>query len=278
VTDVVTGEAVALDLRPARVPSRALALLVDVVAMGVLLIGVLVLVALAGDSFDPALAAALFLAVAVLVLVGWPTAWETLTRGRSPGKYAMGLRVVRDDGGPIRFRHAFTRALTGLVVDFGVLSGGTGVVAVVVSASSARGKRVGDLLAGTVVLRERVPREASATGALPATRVVLRVAVKGKPSFSVARSSSGLAPTTGAPPKVTPPPSSPVSASSALSEQPASASAASRAAQRARRGTGSRVLGAQVDHADRYHSGRLTGQSTSWTVPPPARPRTDMEA
>jgi hypothetical protein len=69
----------------------------------------------------------------------------------------MGLRVVRDDGGPIVFRHALARSLAGLIIDFGILSGFTGVIAVVVSLSSVRGKRVGDLLAGTVVVRERLP-------------------------------------------------------------------------------------------------------------------------
>ena len=77
----------------------------------------------AGADLDSALAAALTVVLVVLGLVAWPTAWETLTRGRTPGKSAFGLRVVRDDGGPIRFRHALVRALTGLVVDFGLLSG-----------------------------------------------------------------------------------------------------------------------------------------------------------
>ena len=166
VSEVVIGEAVALDLRPARVPSRALALALDALLLGVVLLLLLVGLVVAGARFDPALTAAVTIAVLVLTLVGWPTLWETLTRGRSPGKYALGLRVVRDDGGPIRFRHALTRALAGLVVDFGVLGFG-GTVAVVVSASSTRGKRVGDLLAGTIVLRERVPGRTAADGIAP---------------------------------------------------------------------------------------------------------------
>ena len=92
------------------------------------------------------------------MFVGYPLLWETLTRGRSPGKYAMGLRVVRTDGGPIVFRHALARALAGFIVDFGLLSLFTGLIGIVVSASTARGQRIGDLLAGTVVVRERLPR------------------------------------------------------------------------------------------------------------------------
>jgi uncharacterized RDD family membrane protein YckC len=105
---------------------------------------------------DDALAAAVVLTTVVLVVVGWPVTWETLTRGRSPGKMLLGLRVVRDDGGPIRFRQAFTRALAGVFVDFNPLL--LGAPAVIVSLCSTKGKRVGDLLAGTVVVRERVPQ------------------------------------------------------------------------------------------------------------------------
>ncbi|HVF19993.1 MAG TPA: RDD family protein, partial [Mycobacteriales bacterium] len=62
--------------------------------------------------------------------------------------------VVRDDGGPIRFRHALIRGLLGLFVDkyspvmfFGVIT----------CLASERGKRTGDIAAGTLVLQERVP-------------------------------------------------------------------------------------------------------------------------
>lgn len=161
---VVVGEAVELDLVSAKVPTRALAFALDAVIVGFLLTVVLIVVVVAGVELDSALASALTVILVVLGLVAWPTAWETLTRGRTPGKAAFGLRVVRDDGGPIRFRHALVRALAGLFVDFGLLSG---VIALVVSACSRQGKRVGDLLAGTLVLRERVPRSTRAR-ALPA--------------------------------------------------------------------------------------------------------------
>ena len=104
--------------------------------------------ALAFARADPALIAALTLIVIVLVLVGYPVAWETLSGGRTPGKMALGLRVIRaDGGGPIEFRHALTRGLCGVIVDFWML-GVFGFVAVVSSTASERGRRVGDLLAG----------------------------------------------------------------------------------------------------------------------------------
>lgn len=153
----VTGEAVALDLPIARVPTRCFAFLLDFIAQIILFIGVETALALAFARADPALIAALTLIVIVLVLVGYPVAWETLSGGRTPGKMALGLRVIRaDGGGPIEFRHALTRGLCGVIVDFWML-GVFGFVAVVSSTASERGRRVGDLLAGTVVIRaERV--------------------------------------------------------------------------------------------------------------------------
>jgi uncharacterized RDD family membrane protein YckC len=152
---VVIGEAVELDLAPAKLPSRALAFALDLVIVGALLLAVTIGVVVSGIEVDEALAVTLGVVLAVLAFIVWPTAWETLTRGRTPGKAAFGLRAVSDDGGPIRFRQALVRALAGLFVDFGLAGG---VVAIVVAACTRRGQRVGDLLAGTIVLRDRVPR------------------------------------------------------------------------------------------------------------------------
>jgi uncharacterized RDD family membrane protein YckC len=154
---VVTGEAVPVDLRLARTASRGLAMALDVVAQGLALAGVILLLVTSGPRGDDALTAAVTLAAVVAVVVGYPVLCEALTRGRTLGKLALGLRVVRDDGGPIRFRHALVRGLAGFFVDFWAL-GLAGAVAVLVSLCSARGKRVGDLMAGTVVIRERIPR------------------------------------------------------------------------------------------------------------------------
>jgi hypothetical protein len=100
------------------------------------------------------------------VLVGYPVITETLTRGKTIGKSAAGLRVVRTDGGPIRFRHALVRGLAGFFVDFwGV--GLFGAVAVIVSLSSRNSQRVGDMLAGTLVIRERIPEQSSAPVYMP---------------------------------------------------------------------------------------------------------------
>lgn len=155
VGDLVTGEAVVLDLRVAQLASRAVAFAFDVAAQFVLLLLVFLI---APVGFDDALQSALALSLTVLVLIGYPTAVESLSRGRSLGKLVMGLRVVRDDGGSIRFRHALVRALGGFFVDFWALGLG-GAVAMFVSLFSPKGKRVGDYLAGTVVIHTRVPKQ-----------------------------------------------------------------------------------------------------------------------
>nr|WP_269449860.1 RDD family protein [Auraticoccus cholistanensis] len=99
---------------------------------------------------------ALALAGSLVITFAAPIAVETLSRGRTPGRWAMGLRVVRDDGGAIRLRHALTRWLAFWLVDFSVLT--LGVLGLVVAGVHPQGRRIGDLLAGTVVVRVRAPR------------------------------------------------------------------------------------------------------------------------
>lgn len=150
-TDLVTGEAVVLDLRAASFATRGLAWALDALLAAALAFGATWLVALVGINADEAALAAAFIGLLVGVLVVFPVAVETLTRGRSLGKLAAGLRVVRDDGGPVRVRHALVRHLVG----FGEIWLTLGSPAVICSLVNPRGKRIGDLLAGTYVVRER---------------------------------------------------------------------------------------------------------------------------
>ncbi|WP_284117272.1 RDD family protein, partial [Streptomyces fragilis] len=150
---LVTGEAVALEVRPARLPSRALAVVLDLMVVLLAWVIVMMLLFATMNTVDDAAGAAISLGTFLLIPVGAPIAVEALTRGRSLGKLALGLRVVRDDGGPIGFRHALVRGLIGmfeLILTFGV-------VACIASLASARGRRLGDVFAGTLVVRERVP-------------------------------------------------------------------------------------------------------------------------
>lgn len=152
-SELVTGEAVALDLRVARLASRALALLIDAFVQLIALYIGLIVVRLATLNADQSVAIGLSLIVVVAVLVGYPTATETLTRGRTLGKLAVGLRVVADDGGPERFRQALVRALAGFL-EFWSLFGSP---ALICSLLNRNEKRLGDLFAGTIVIQERVP-------------------------------------------------------------------------------------------------------------------------
>lgn len=148
--EILTGEGVLLDARPVSFGVRVLSGLIDAL---VYLFGgyglVMLVVALGVASEDEGIIAALSIVAIVLVMVIAPTTIETLSRGRSIGKLAMGVRIVRDDGGPVRFRHAFVRALTGV----GELWLTFASAAVITSVVHPRGKRIGDVLAGTYAVR-----------------------------------------------------------------------------------------------------------------------------
>jgi uncharacterized RDD family membrane protein YckC len=162
-SEVVTGDAVVLDVRVAQMPSRALAIIIDLVVQTTFLVGAYaILGAFAGVS-DPAMFGAVMIVLFVLVMVGYPVLFETLSRGRSLGKLALGLRVVGDDGGPERFRQALFRGLAG-VVEFWLFFGAPALIASLVS---QRGKRLGDVFAGTIVISDRAPRDSGQAVVMP---------------------------------------------------------------------------------------------------------------
>jgi len=164
VAEVVTGEAVVLEVPCARFPSRLLSLALDLFIQLILLFILFLIVGLAitNDGVNGAAAGAVALTVTILIIVGYPVLWETLTRGGSPGKFALGLRVVSDDGGPERFRQALVRGLAAVVEIWLLL----GFPALISSLLSERGKRLGDLFAGTFVIQQRLPA-GQAVAALP---------------------------------------------------------------------------------------------------------------
>jgi uncharacterized RDD family membrane protein YckC len=163
-TEVVTGEAVVLDVPCARFPSRMIAIIIDMVVQ-IILIGIILGVLLGTTHLNAAWLAAVVVVTLILVLVGYPTAFETLSRGRSLGKMALGLRVVGDDGGPVRFRQSLWRSGAALIEIWAL----TGAPALICSLLSVKGKRLGDLFAGTFVIQERLPRR---PGLPPALAVV----------------------------------------------------------------------------------------------------------
>jgi uncharacterized RDD family membrane protein YckC len=150
--EIVTGEAVKLELRPASFASRLLAFALDFVCLAAVTVLLVLALDLAGfGQWSQAAQIAAISALLALLLLIIPTTIETWSRGRSAGKLAAGLRVVQDDGGPVRVRQAFTRALVG-VFDIWLTAG---VAAFLTMLFNDRGKRVGDFLAGTYVMRAR---------------------------------------------------------------------------------------------------------------------------
>ena len=144
---LVTPEAVVLQFETASLGSRVPAILLDLAVQLTLLLALgLALTAIGGTTGN-----VLLYLLITFVLFGYPVLFETLWRGRSPGKAALGLRVVRKDGAPVRFRHSLVRSFLGLV-DFWLTTGAAAVIAVLLTRNN---QRLGDLAAGTLVLRER---------------------------------------------------------------------------------------------------------------------------
>jgi uncharacterized RDD family membrane protein YckC len=162
---IPTPEGVELELVLAGLGSRLVAALVDFAIQGAVLFALVLLGAgagLAGDAgsgiFQMLLVVAMF-----LTLFGYHVIFETLASGRTPGKRWAGLRVVRQGGEPPGFLAAAIRNLLRLV---DMIPGfyAVGALAILLT---GRNQRLGDLAAGTLVVRERRP--ASPQPVLPVT-------------------------------------------------------------------------------------------------------------
>jgi uncharacterized RDD family membrane protein YckC len=151
VPGIVTPEAVVLDVERAGVASRLLAIALDVVALAVVYTVLLVAVVAIFDDVEGVAGAALTIVASLGIYLGWFCGFEAILQ-RTPGKAALGLRVVSLDGTPVRFVQAFLRAIMG-VVDFLLVP--FGFVAIVSTLLSRNDQRLGDLAAGTLVVRQR---------------------------------------------------------------------------------------------------------------------------
>jgi uncharacterized RDD family membrane protein YckC len=147
---IITPEAVVLDVETAGFASRILAGLLD---LGIQLIAMFFLTLMLALAFpgDESGAFTAFAVVFFLMLFGYPITFETLLRGRTPGKMALGIRAVTIDGAPIRLREATLRAMGGVVDKMLPPGGVTGALFVLLT---PRHQRVGDLIAGTIVIRD----------------------------------------------------------------------------------------------------------------------------
>ncbi|MFT4260640.1 RDD family protein [Microbacterium sp.] len=154
--EVLSGEAVAIDVQPIGFLLRALGAFIDMLLGFAVLIAWIFLrlwllsIGILDESTDR-IASVLATVFAFLVL---PVTVEVVTRGRSLGKLAVGGRIVRIDGGAIGFRHAFIRGILGVLEIYMTFGG----LAVLVGAFTPRSQRLGDLVAGAYSQRVRTPR------------------------------------------------------------------------------------------------------------------------
>lgn len=161
--DIILSEGVAIDSGAAPVLMRMASGLIDLFLYFLVYIGLVYALGPLVSSSNFAMATAMMIICLVFSLVVLPGLVETLTRGLSVGKLAVGLRIVRDDGGPVTARRAFTRSLLGffeVVATFGGL-------AVLIALMHERGKRLGDIMAGTYAMRTRGGRKALPPVAMP---------------------------------------------------------------------------------------------------------------
>ncbi|HEX3550079.1 MAG TPA: RDD family protein [Candidatus Elarobacter sp.] len=158
--DVRTGEAVAIRYELAGLGSRFLAVVVD----GIAQVAIVVVIAIAAAFAAPVLALlpfgnkalgawliALLVAVLFLIFFGWFIIFEIWWSGRTPGKRALGLRVLRDGGFPIDAGAAVIRNLLRIAE----VALGFYTFSAISALISKENKRLGDFAAGTIVVRDR---------------------------------------------------------------------------------------------------------------------------
>ena len=156
-----TPESVELDFTLAGIGNRAYALVIDDIILGLILIIFLITWALFSyflyevvniDSLIDSRTIGLWLVAIQLLItfsiyVGYFTFFETLWQGQTPGKRIVKIRVIREDGRPVRLPQATLRALLRPLDDVFFL----GMFLIIFSKAE---KRLGDWLAGTLVIQE----------------------------------------------------------------------------------------------------------------------------
>jgi uncharacterized RDD family membrane protein YckC len=151
---IATPEGVTLELVLAGLGSRCVARLLDSLVQATLVLGWALLLAASGGS--SLVAAAGYVGIFATLFV-YDIAFEVLGSGRTPGKRWAGLRVVQDGGEPIGWGASAVRNVVRLID----LLPGVYLVGSLTVLLSSRSQRVGDLIAGTVVVRERRGRPAT---------------------------------------------------------------------------------------------------------------------
>lgn len=161
---VATPEGIEITLRVAGPVPRALAYVLDLLIRVVIMFVVAIAVSVLGRF-----GLAVFLLTAFVLEWLYPVVFEVLAGGATPGKRAMGLLVLNDDGTPVRWPASLTRNLL-RAIDFLPFMYFIGFCAMVANRDF---KRLGDLAANTlVVYREQKPVAARIPEALPVAPVI----------------------------------------------------------------------------------------------------------
>jgi uncharacterized RDD family membrane protein YckC len=151
--NIETPEQIELSLEPAGLGSRFVAeildILIKIVTLLLAFIAALIVIALLGVSPNILMVGAVG---ALLFFVGYDIYFELSWNGQTPGKKAAGIRVIREGGAPLDFRSACIRnvlKIADFMPSFFLLGG-------IMVLLTPRRQRLGDLAAGTIVIRERV--------------------------------------------------------------------------------------------------------------------------
>jgi uncharacterized RDD family membrane protein YckC len=156
--DVRTPESIAITYELAGLGSRFLAVFVDFVIQIVILIVATTIIAAIGGrhaglkvaSYPQAWLIAIYVFLTFLNFFGYFIIFEWWWRGQTPGKKAVGIRVVRDGGFPVDFITVTIRNVI-RAIEFGL---GFYLISAISTLVSKENKRLGDFAAGTIVVRE----------------------------------------------------------------------------------------------------------------------------
>lgn len=161
--EIETPEGVTLRLELAGFPSRVLAAVYDGLLI-IILLSFTGLAFMAMAAAGSAWAGAAFIFVSFVIVWGYFALFEGLWQGRTPGKRRAGIRAVMDTGAPITFQAALIRGLVRIVDYQPGISGIVGLVCIMVHPQA---KRLGDLVAGTIVVRDEPAELQALTRAVP---------------------------------------------------------------------------------------------------------------
>ena len=161
--DVRTPESIAFSYELAGIGSRFLAVAIDLLLQIAVLVALIWGLSLAVPHFVAQrhaqyvemrvaqnVVAGIFIFIIFMIFFGYFIVFEAVMNGQTPGKRALGLRVVRDGGYPIDFTAALVRNL----IRVGEMMFGFYAIAAIAALVSPENKRLGDMAAGTIVVRE----------------------------------------------------------------------------------------------------------------------------